>query len=157
MLSLPDFKQKQIVFVFISYGEKFSFKNDNIIVKDSEGKIRHQSTCYKLFALYIVGHVTVTSGLLQRSERFGFTLIFMSHHLRVYGIWRSHTEGNFLLREKQYRYSSLDIATHIIKNKIENQNHLLRKVRNKDHSIRQSIERLDIFKENLNANQFGVL
>ena len=90
MLSLPDFKQKQIVFVFISYGEKLSFKNDNIIVKDSEGKIRHQSTCYKLFALYIVGHVTVTSGLLQRSERFGFTLVFMSHHLRVYGIWISY-------------------------------------------------------------------
>ena len=153
MLSLPDFKQKQIVFVFISHGEKLSFKNDNIIVKDADGKIIHQSICYRLFALYIVGHVTVTSGLLQRSERFGFTLVFMTHHLRVYGVWDSKTEGNFLLREKQYRYSSLAIARYIIKNKIENQSHLLKKIRNKDQKVKESIERIEAFKENLNSNQ----
>ena len=36
MLSLPDFKEKQIVFAFISHGEKLSFKNDNLIIKNDE-------------------------------------------------------------------------------------------------------------------------
>ena len=39
MLTLPDFEKKQIIFAFISDGEKLSFKNDNIIIKDSEGNI----------------------------------------------------------------------------------------------------------------------
>ena len=37
MLTLPDFKQKQIVFAFLSYGEKIRFSNDNLIILDEEG------------------------------------------------------------------------------------------------------------------------
>ena len=50
MLTLPDFKQKQIVFAFLSYGEKIRFSNDNLIILDEDGNIKHQSTCYKLLA-----------------------------------------------------------------------------------------------------------
>ena len=51
MMSLPDFKQKQIILALLNMGEKLSFKNDNIVITDVDGKIKHQSTCYKLFAL----------------------------------------------------------------------------------------------------------
>ena len=156
MLSLPDFKEKQIVFAFISHGEKLSFKNDNLIIKNEDGETIHQSTCYRLFALYIVGNITVTTGLLQRSEKFGFTLVFMTHYLRVYGIWGAKTEGNFLLRKKQYDYASLSIASHLIKNKVENQNHLLKKIRNKDEQIKTSIQRLIEFKKNLESTELNL-
>ena len=149
MLSLPDFKEKQIIFIFTSKGERLSFKNDNLVIKNSDDETIHQSTCYRLFAIYIVGNITVTSGLLQRSERFGFTIVFMTYSLRPYGVWRAKTEGNFLLREKQYRYTSLAIACHLVKNKIENQNHLLKKIRNKDNEVKETIERLEGFKSNL--------
>ena len=149
MLSLPDFQQKQIVFVFLNNRERLSFKNDNIVIKSEAGKIIHQSTCYRLFALYVVGNITVTSGLLQRAEKFGFTLVFMTHSLRAYGVWASKTEGNFLLRQKQYSYSSLAIAVHLITNKIENQGRLLKKIRKKDDATRKTIERLEGFKMNL--------
>lgn len=142
MMSLPDFKEKQIVFVFTSNGEKLSFKNDNLIIKNREGKTVHQSTCYRLFALYVVGNTTITSGLLQRAEKFGFTVVFMTGGLRPYGIWEAKTEGNVLLREKQYDYSSLDIASHLIKNKINNQTALLKKIRDKDEQTKETIRRL---------------
>ena len=151
MMSLPDFKEKQIVFVLISRGDKLSFKNDNIIVKNCDDEIIHQSTCYKLFAVYLVGHVTVTSGLLQRVEKFGFTLVFMTHNLRVYGIWAGKTEGNFLLRKKQYSYQSLDIARYIVQNKIKNQMKVLKKIRVKDNSIHNKINILDKFNNALSA------
>lgn len=143
MLTLPDFMEKQIVFVFTNNGEKLTFKNDNLVVKDKEGETLHQSTCYRLFAVYIVGNVTVTSGLLQRAEKFGFALVFMTGGLRPYGVWGAKTEGNFLLREKQYRYSSLDIAAHLIKNKISNQRNLLNRIRGKDEQTKAAIKRLD--------------
>ena len=149
MLSLPDFKEKQIIFVFTSQGEKLSFKNDNLVIKNSDDEIIHQSTCYRLFALYIVGNITVTSGLLQRSKRFGFTIVFMTYSLRPYGVWRAKVEGNFLLREKQYKYKSLKIARHLVKNKIENQNYLLKKIRDKNSEAKDTIERLENFKSEL--------
>ena len=78
MLSAPDFEQKQIVLALLSHEDKLSFKNDNIIIKSSDGKIKHQSTCYRLFALFIVGHVSVTSGLLQRAKKFGLVYSYES-------------------------------------------------------------------------------
>ena len=149
MMSLPDFKEKQIIFIFISRGEKLSFKNDNIVIKDSDGKIIHQSSCYRLFVVYIVGNITITSGLLQRAEKFGFTIILMNHSLRVYGIWGSMTEGNFLLREKQYAYSSCSIAAYLVRNKIKNQTYLLKKIRKKDEEIKKTIKRMEGFNNKL--------
>lgn len=149
MLSLPDFREKQIVFTFPRKGETFSFRNDNIIIRGADKKIIYQSSCYRLFALYIVGHVTLTTGLLQRSKKFGFSIVFMSMTLRVYGIWGSQTEGNFLLREKQYNYSSLDIASHLIRNKIENQIFLLKQIRQKDELTKETIDRLYGFQHSL--------
>ena len=73
MLNANDFSKKQILFLITSQGEKLSFLNDNIVVKDKEGKIKHQSTCYRLFMICVVGNISITSGLIQRSKRFDTT------------------------------------------------------------------------------------
>ena len=39
MLNANDFKKKQIIFLFTNEGDKLSFLNDNIIVKNKEGEI----------------------------------------------------------------------------------------------------------------------
>lgn len=135
MLTYPDFEQKQILFVLLSYGEKISFKNDNIIITDKDDKIKHQSTCYKLFMLFVVGHITITSGILQRAQKFGFTIVLLSHYFKFIGLWSSKTEGNVLLRRKQYEYTGLDIAKHIVINKIQNQISALLSVRKRGEEI----------------------
>lgn len=150
MLTYPDFEQKQILFVLLSYGEKISFKNDNIIITDNENKIKHQSTCYKLFILFVVGHITITSGLLQRAEKFGFTIVLLSHYFKFVGMWSSKTEGNVLLRRKQYEYSGLDIAKHIVINKIQNQISALQMIRKRGDEINSAI---DFLKQQLEEMQ----
>ena len=82
-MSTRDFEYKQIAFVFTEEGEKISFKNDNLLVTDAEGKVKHQSTCYRLFILFICGDFCLTSGLLDRSKKFGFSIVFMTSNLRV--------------------------------------------------------------------------
>ena len=74
MLNINEFEKKQIIFVFLSSGEKVSFSNDNIVIKAADGSLKHQSTCYRLFMVFIIGHISVTSGLLQRAKKFGFVL-----------------------------------------------------------------------------------
>ena len=153
MLSRPDFKEKQIVLVLLSYGDKLSFKNDNIIVKNAEGNIKHQSTCYRLFSLFAVGHLTITSGLLQRAKKFGFSIVLMSHNLKPYAFWNAPAEGNILLRKKQYDYHSQDIALRLVHNKIHNQIKILKNIRNKNDKMKKEIQTLKSYKVSLVEKQ----
>ena len=139
MLSLPDFREKQIAFAFLEDKEKISFKNDNIVVSDKDGDIKHQSTCYRLFVLFVVGNMTLTSGLLERAKKFGFSIVIMNSHLRVLETICSKAEGNTILRKKQYFYDKTDIAAHIISNKIFNQATLLRNKREKKPKMKKEL------------------
>lgn len=152
MLTLPDFKQKQIIIILLNKGEKVSFKNDNLIVVDGNGKTKLQTTCYRIFALFLVGGLTITSGLLERSKRFNFSIIFMTNSLRVYGVWSNGVEGNTYLKIKQYNYDSLGIAGHIVENKISNQIELLDRIRKKDLTLKKTIIDLREYKSRLIKN-----
>ena len=65
MLCSNVFKYKQFIFLLSNIVDKLSFSNDNVIVKDKEGKIKFQSTCYRLFMLCVVGIISITSGLIE--------------------------------------------------------------------------------------------
>ena len=142
MMSTRDFEFKQLAFVFTSKGEKISFKNDNLLISDENGKIKHQSTCYRLFLLFICGDFCITSGLLERSNKFGFNIVLMSPNLRVTKIIPSKAEGNVLLRRIQYEYSRTDIAAKVISNKIHNQMEILQRKRNKTDDEKNVILKL---------------
>ncbi len=153
MMSFPDFQYQQIAVAFLSRGEKISFKNDNIIITDKEGKIKHQSTCYKLFTLFVVGQCLVTSGLLQRAVKFNFNLIFMKHSLVPYACFNAKTEGNVLLRHKQYAYSGFTIAQYLVENKVAQQLAVINNKRNKTSEHRNAIEKLKKYKSSISEQE----
>lgn len=156
MLTAPDFRMKQIVIILTNQGEKLSFKNDNIVVTDVNGDIKHQSTCYRLFALFIVGNITITSGVLQRADKFGFTLVLMAQSLRVLGIWGSKTEGNVILRKKQYDYTGMAIAKRLVANKITNQLTVLCNIRKKSTTLRTAIQNIRIYSNDLEIKELNL-
>ena len=149
MMSARDFEFKQIAFVFTGEGEKISFKNDNLLIADAEGKIKHQSTCYRLFILFICGDYCLTTGLLDRSKKFGFSIVFMTPNLRVTAMLPSKAEGNVLLRKKQYEYASAEIAARVISNKIHNQCAVLKKKRKKSEEEKEVIKKLEQFEKDV--------
>lgn len=149
MLSFPDFKAKKIIVIFANYGEHFSFKNDNLLITDSTTKVILQDSCYKIFSIWIVGNCTITTGLLQRSKKFGITILMLNYSFRILGSWNSQTEGNFLLRKKQYDFQNQDLGKFIIHNKITNQLSLLKDTRNKDIETKESIHLLQLYKDKL--------
>lgn len=142
MMSTRDFEHKQIAFVFIERGEKISFKNDNIIVSDADGKTKHQSTCYRLFALFVCGDFCLTTGILDRAKKFGFSIVFMTVNMRIISILPAKAEGNVLLRKRQYEYKGTEIAAHIIANKIRNQAETLKSRRKKTDRDKETIKSL---------------
>lgn len=156
MLSAPDFKQKQIIVALVNHGERFSFKNDNIIITNKDDVIIHQSSCYRLFALFIIGHTTITTGLLQRSKKFGFNITFLSYGLIPYGSWGAKAEGNVILRKKQYDYTGTAIAQLLVINKIEQQILALKQIRNKSDKLKKSIKALQNYKNKLPNNTYNI-
>lgn len=151
MLSLPDFKEKTIIFAFLSREDRLNFKNDNVVIRNN-GKIIHQSSCYRLFALFIVGHTSVTTGLIHRAQKFGFTIIFLTHSLKYYASWNAQTEGNTLLREKQYSCDSVQIANYLVFNKISGQLDNLKQIRIKANSMNSAIQALTEFQERVSSS-----
>lgn len=134
-------------------GDKLSFSNDNIVIKDNEGRTKHQSTCYRLFMLCVIGNISITSGLIQRSKKFGFSICLMSTTFRVYEILGARMEGNTLLRKKQYEYHDYEIGRKIQQNKIINQMVTLRKIRSKNEELKEGIKYLETSVELLNGKK----
>lgn len=143
MLSVNDFSNKQILFLQTKEGQKLSFLNDNVVIKDADNKIICQATCYKLFAVFIVGNITITSGLIQRSKKFGFAIVFMTTSFRPYQTISAFAESNIALRKNQYNYNDLSVAKEITKNKIINQRFMLMSIRNKTDDLKYTVSCID--------------
>lgn len=130
-------------------GDKLSYRNDNLIISDSEGKIKYQHTCYRIFCLIVIGDCSITTGLLRRSKKFAFSICFMSYGLRMYSIIKSGIEGNYLLHEKQYTYTGTNLGKLLIYNKVLNQRNTLNMLRKKTKYIKDGIDLLDEYVERL--------
>jgi len=149
MIDQNDFHMKQMVFFIPTDGDKLSFKNDNIVVQDKEGKTKHQITCYRVFILFVIGDTAITTGLLSRANKFGFSICLMNRNLKVYKVLTARMEGNTFLRKKQYEYAGMEIGQHIIHNKIHNQRNALMTIRNKDQLLKEAIGKMDLYIKNL--------
>ncbi len=133
MLTKPDFIEKKIILLFAKDGEKIIFKNDNLVVLDKDSKMKIQVTCYSIFAVFIIGGISISSGIIERSKKFGFSILFFKSSFRLYANINFYLEGNFLLRQKQYNNdNSKLIAKELIINKIKNQKNTLQKLRDKN-------------------------
>ena len=117
-----------------------SFSNDNLVIKNSDGKIKFQCTCYRLFIIFAIGHTSITTPIIQKAQKFGFFIALMTPSFRLYSIIGAVKDGNTLLRKKQYQHEGLDIAKKIIENKMSNQLSELLSIRNKSESIIEAIE-----------------
>lgn len=148
MLSEPDFIEKKILVVFTHGGEKISFKNDNIVILDKDKQIKKQMSCYRLFAIFIVGGITLTSGIISRSKKFGFSIVLFTSGFKVYSTINFSLEGNTLLRKKQYTTDKdNEIANQIIINKIQNQTDTLKRLRDTENNdgielLKNNVQRL---------------
>ena len=131
MIDRTDFVKKQIVFYFPSKGDRMTFQNDNLVIKDQDKKTKYQVTCYRIFLVFVVGDTTITTGLLSRAKKFGFSLCLMNRNMKMYQFISSRMEGNTILRKRQYDYQSMYVGRYIVQNKVRNQRTALMNLRHK--------------------------
>lgn len=132
MLTLPDFKAKHILFVQSEYGKhnKLHFVNDNIQFVKDDATI-DQVSCHSLFAVFVIGEMSLTTVLLKKLSSYGVSLFLLNHNLSTRVEIVPEAKGNYLLRQKQYRASDdLLIAIKLVENKIINQESVLHHCKN---------------------------
>jgi len=144
MMSYPDFSYKQIAVHFAGgHGEKVKFHADNIWIEDKEGTVLFQHSCHRLFALFIVGEISLTSIVIAKAVAFEFPVILMNRNFRVTAKFNCAAEGNTLLRRKQYRgENNMAIAKALIGQKIANQATLLECLRSPSADDKEAIKSL---------------
>lgn len=152
MLSLPDLKEKQVLFVKTEQGIDNNLKiiNDNIVLL-KDGKVQNRLSCSKALAVLIVGECTLTSALIRKSLDYGVSIFLLRDSLENYTSMDSKADGNYLLRMKQYALKGNDeltLAKNIVKNKVRNDLNLLKstnKITSEEYKTqkRQMMQKID--------------
>lgn len=137
MLTLPDIKAKQILFIQTEHGarNRLFFRNENLVF-EKNGEITNQASCHRILAAFVIGDFSFTSTLVKECRKRGVSLFFLNQNFGVYASFSPAASGNYLLRSAQYGMDSakeLEIARNLVKNKIQNQSHLIKSV-NSDYS-----------------------
>jgi len=99
----------------------------------------------KILAIFVIGHISITTPLIEKCKRFGVALLVVKPNWRPVFYWSGAAEANFLLRKKQYEQDEgeISIAKFIVRNKIENQLKMLEKTRRKDTITSTAIKTCD--------------
>ncbi len=130
MISLPDFKEKQLLFIRAERGvfNKIKFYNDNLVFMKDD-KVINRASCHKVFGAFVIGDITITSGLMRDGIKHGVSFFFLKDNLETYASFGAAAEGHYLLRGRQYAWSDeveMTMARLLIANKVANQAKLLR-------------------------------
>ena len=121
----------------IEHKRSLRVNSGELMLEEIEGESKRTLTKFpfqKLLALFIIGHVTVTTPLLEKCKKYGVALTVVKPNLRPVFFWADSAEANYLLRKRQFEYANddLTIAKVLVYNKVKNQKTVLQKTRKKD-------------------------
>jgi len=147
MLTLPDLREKKIL--FISSREEFSdtikFRNSNVCLYRDD-KCVDRISIHLVLAIFIIGQISLTSVLLKKLAEHGISIYFMDDSFKVYSSISSEAEGNYMLRSVQYMFSEkkeLEFSKKLVKNKIANQATVIRKIQRQKYIIDDYLLKVD--------------
>ena len=79
-------------------------------IEDDKKKTLTKFPFQKLLALFIIGHITVTTPLIDKCKKYGVALVVMKPNLRPVFFWANSAEANYLLRKRQFEYRTEDLS-----------------------------------------------
>lgn len=141
MISREQFNKKQIVYCFSSSGDKIQIQNENVAIVN-KGETRLKTSCYRLFAIYIIGECSITMRVIKLAHKFGFAIVFMTSSFKLIDIIGLKMEGNTVLRQKQYGYNGYEIGKFFVENKIANQITTVKFIREQSEHRSRTIKEL---------------
>ena len=143
MFTNKDIEFRSIYVVNCLTDRELRVSSGEVLLEDKEEKrVLTKLPFQKILALFIVGHIHVTTPLIEKCKKNNVALVVMKPTLRPVFYWADAAEANFLIRKRQYEFNKEDIsiARILVANKIANQQSLLQKTRKKDDITSYGIE-----------------
>lgn len=145
MLTHSDIKYRQVVLLSPDELHHLCISQGNIVIKNAENAILTKLSRQQVLAIIIVGNCTLTSVLIDHCQKNSIALIVLNYRLRPI-LFASHfSEGNYLVRKRQYSISSDDelwFARQFVNSKLAGHIVLLKSIRKKDDELKQAIATL---------------
>lgn len=138
MFTHKDIEMKSIFVInCIQHERSMRVTNGQLMLEELDGDTKKTLTKFpfqKMLALFVIGHITITTPLIEKCKKYNVALVVMKPNLRPVFYWSDSAEANYLLRQRQYALpkEDLSIARVLVKNKISNQMLVLKKTRRKD-------------------------
>ena len=149
MFTSKDLEMRTIFVVnCIEHNRSLRVSSGELMLEEIDGDKKKTLTklpFQKMLALFVVGHITITTPLIEKCKLHGVVLVVMKSNLRPVFFWANAAEANFLLRKRQFEYGQeeLTIGKILIRNKVENQRAALTKTRRKDEIICNAISQCE--------------
>lgn len=149
MFTHKDIEMRTIFVVnCIQHDRSLRVNNGELMLEEIEGDKKKTLTKFpfqKLLALFIIGHITVTTPLIDKCKKYGVALVVMKSNLRPIFFWANSAEANYLLRKRQFDFAPNDITIGkvLVYNKILNQKVNLQKTRKKDETTIEAISQCE--------------
>lgn len=135
MFTNKDVEYRTIYVINCIKDRNLRVRNGELLLEEVEDKkVLTKLPFQKILALFVVGHIHITTPLIEKCKKFNVALVVMKPSFRPVFYWANSAEANYLLRRKQYNLPNEDItiAKWIVYNKVKNQLSLLQKSRKTD-------------------------
>ena len=146
MFTRKDIELRSIFVVNCLQGRIFKVQQGELLLQDiQDGKTLTKFPFQKILAVFIIGHATITTPLVEKCRKYGVYLAVLKPNLRPVFTYGIDAEANYLLREKQYKHNNDDlvIPSLIVLNKVQNQRKLLINTRRKDELTIKAVNTCD--------------
>ncbi len=143
MFTSKDVQYRTIFVINCIKERNLRVSNGELLLEEAEEKKTLTKMPFqKILALFVIGHISVTTPLIEKCKKFNVALIIVKPNLRPVFYWAESAEANFLLRQKQHFLpkENLQIAKALLSNKIRNQITLLNNTRRKDVLTQKAIQ-----------------
>jgi len=145
MFTHKDIEYRTIFVVNCINKRNLRIKGGELLLEDEQDnrvKTLTKIPFQKVLALFVIGHITITTPLIEKCKSYNVALIVLKPSLRPVFYWSDSAEANFLVRKRQYSSvdGELSAACALVRNKISNQLSLLINTRRKDSKTKIAIE-----------------
>ncbi len=135
MFTSKDVEYRSIYVINCITDRELRVSSGELLLEDlQEKKVLTKLPFQKILALFVIGHIHVTTPLIEKCKKHNVALVVLKPSLRPVFYWADSAEANFLVRKRQYEFDKNDItiARVLVENKIANHVKLLQRTRRKD-------------------------
>ena len=142
MFTNKDLEYRSIYVINCIEQRDLRVSNGELLLENTEDKKTLTKLPFqKILALFIIGHIRITTPLIEKCKANTVALVVMKTTLRPVFYWANTAEANFLVRKRQYAMADddLTIARRLVENKLRNHVTLLQRTRRRDELTKKAI------------------